>query len=206
MLNNYNDFSGSQIANVIYIIIVIALIAMGFSRKEMPGKIVLKYILIWTVIILFAIILYSFRYEFGDVKNRVSSEIFPSKAIIKNHEQIIIAISADSHFYIDLKLNNKNIRFMIDTGASETVIDKKIAEEIGIDFRNLYYDKIFKTANGKVRGASVNIDEIDVSGVKFYNVEASITESDLSVPLLGMSFLKRFYKYEFYREKLILTL
>ncbi|MFM7702004.1 MAG: TIGR02281 family clan AA aspartic protease, partial [Alphaproteobacteria bacterium] len=131
---------------------------------------------------------------------------FPSKAVIKNHEQIIIAISADGHFYINLKVNNKNIRFMIDTGASETVIDKKIAKNIGIDFGNIYYDKIFKTANGQVRGASINIDEIDVSGMKFYNVEASITESDLSVPLLGMSFLKRFYKYEFYREKLILTL
>ncbi|MFM6973400.1 MAG: TIGR02281 family clan AA aspartic protease [Alphaproteobacteria bacterium] len=206
MINNYNDLSGSQIANVIYIIIVIALIAFGFSRKEMPVKLILKYTIIWIAIILFVIVLYSFRYEFGDVKNRVSTELFPSKAVIKNHEQIIIAISADGHFYINLKVNNKNIRFMIDTGASETVIDKKIAKNIGIDFGNIYYDKIFKTANGQVRGASINIDEIDVSGMKFYNVEASITESDLSVPLLGMSFLKRFYKYEFYREKLILTL
>jgi len=206
MINNYNDLSGSQIANVIYIIIVIALIAFGFSRKEMPVKLILKYTIIWIAIILFVIVLYSFRYEFGDVKNRVSTELFPSKAVIKNHEQIIIAISADGHFYINLKVNNKNIRFMIDTGASETVIDKKIAKDIGIDFGNIYYDKIFKTANGQVRGASINIDEIDVSGMKFYNVEASITESDLSVPLLGMSFLKRFYKYEFYREKLILTL
>lgn len=206
MINNYNDLSGSQIANVIYIIIVIALIAFGFSRKEMPVKLILKYTIIWIAIILFVIVLYSFRYEFGDVKNRVSTELFPSKAVIKNHEQIIIAISADGHFYINLKVNNKNIRFMIDTGASETVIDKKVAIDIGIDFKNIYYDKIFKTANGQVRGASINIDEIDVSGMKFYNVEASITESDLSVPLLGMSFLKRFYKYEFYREKLILTL
>ena len=206
MINNYNDLSGSQIANVIYIIIVIALIAFGFSRKEMPVKLILKYTIIWIAIILFVIVLYSFRYEFGDVKNRVSTELFPSKAVIKNHEQIIIAISADGHFYINLKVNNKNIRFMIDTGASETVIDKKIAKDIGIDFGNIYYDKIFKTANGQVRGATINIDEIDVSGMKFYNVEASITESDLSVPLLGMSFLKRFYKYEFYREKLILTL
>jgi len=206
MINNYNDLSGSQIANVIYIIIVIALIAFGFSRKEMPVKLILKYTIIWIAIILFVIVLYSFRYEFGDVKNRVSTELFPSKAVIKNHEQIIIAISADGHFYINLKVNNKNIRFMIDTGASETVINKKIAKDIGIDFGNIYYDKIFKTANGQVRGASINIDEIDVSGMKFYNVEASITESDLSVPLLGMSFLKRFYKYEFYREKLILTL
>lgn len=206
MINNYNDFSGLEIANLIYIIIVIALIIFGFSRKEMPVKLILKYTITWITIILFVIVLYSFRYEFGDIKNRVSTELFPSKAVIKNHEQIIIAISADNHFYIDLKVNNKNIRFMIDTGASETVIDKKIAEEIGIDFRNLYYDKIFKTANGQVRGASINIDEIDVSGMKFFNVEASITESELSVPLLGMSFLKRFYKYEFYRQKLILTL
>ncbi|MFM7702250.1 MAG: hypothetical protein ACKO6C_02160, partial [Alphaproteobacteria bacterium] len=73
MINNYNDLSGSQIANVIYIIIVIALIAFGFSRKEMPVKLILKYTIIWIAIILFVIVLYSFRYEFGDVKNRVST-------------------------------------------------------------------------------------------------------------------------------------
>ena len=95
---------------------------------------------------------------------------------------------------------------MIDTGASEVVIDKKLAIKLGIRIDNLFYDKIFRTANGNVAGASIYFDEIDISGIKFYNVPASITNSILPNPLLGMSFLKRFQKYEFFRDKLILSI
>jgi hypothetical protein len=86
------------------------------------------------------------------------------------------------------------------------VIDEKIALKLGYDLRKINYNKIFQTANGQSYGASIYFDEVDVSGVKFYNVQASITNSDLVIPLLGMSFLQKFYKYEFFRDKLILTL
>ena len=106
----------------------------------------------------------------------------------------------------NVKIKNQEVRFMIDTGASDVVIDEKIASKLGYDLKKINYNKVFQTANGQSYGASISFDEVDVSGIKFYNVQASITNSDLVIPLLGMSFLQKFYKYEFYRDKLILTL
>ena len=203
---DYNEISSREWTNVIYILILIALLFMGFSRKEMPIKKIFEYAGLWIVFALVALVLYSYRFEIFEVKNRVFADLFPSQAINKNHQQLTINISQDGHYYINVRIKNFPVRFMIDTGASDVVIDEKIALKLGYDLRNIRYDKIFQTANGQSYGASIYFDEVDVSGVKFYNVQASITNSDLVIPLLGMSFLQKFYKYEFYRDKLILTL
>jgi len=203
---DYNAPSSFELSNAIYLLILIIVLLMGFSNRQMPAQKIIKYIAIWTAIGLVLLAFYSFRFEISDTKERISSDLFPSKAINKNNEQLIISISQDNHYYLTVKINNESVKFMIDTGASDVVIDKKLALKLGINIENLYYDKIFRTANGEVAGASTYFNEIDVAGVKFYNVSASITSSELTVPLLGMSFLKRLYKYEFYRDKLVLTL
>ena len=46
---------------------------------------------------------------------------------------------------------------------------------------------------------------MEISGIKFRDVKASVTQGEMGVNLLGMSFLRRFDKYEFYQDRLILT-
>jgi aspartyl protease family protein len=203
---DYNEISSHEWLNVIYILILIILLIMGFSRKELPMKKIFEFTGLWIVFALVALILYSYRFEIIEIKDRVLSDLFPSKAINKNHKQLVLNISQDGHYYLNVKIKNYEVKFMVDTGASDVVIDEKIALKLGYDLQNIKYDKIFQTANGQSAGASIYFDEVDVSGVKFYNVQASITNADLVIPLLGMSFLQKFYKYEFYRDKLILTL
>jgi len=203
---DYNAISSHDWSNVIYILILIMLLIMGFSRKDLPIKKIFEFAGLWLLFALVALILYSYRFEVGEIKDRVLSDLFPAKAINKNQEKLILNIAQDGHYYLNVKIKNQEVRFMIDTGASDMVIDEKIAIKLGYDLRKINYNKIFQTANGQSYGASIYFDEIDVSGVKFYNVQASITNSDLVIPLLGMSFLQKFYKYEFFRDKLILTL
>jgi aspartyl protease family protein len=203
---DYNAISSHEWSNVIYILILVALLIMGFSRKDLPIKKIFEFTGLWIVFALVALVLYSYRFEFFEVKDRVLSDLFPSKAINKNHKQLVLNIAQDGHYYLNVTIKNNEVRFMIDTGASDMVIDEKIALKLGYDLRNINYNKIFQTANGQSYGASISFDEVDVSGIKFYNVQASITNSDLVIPLLGMSFLQKFYKYEFFRDKLILTL
>lgn len=207
---DYNSLSSNDWSNFIYLLILVIVLIISYKSQQdnynLSIKKIIKYIVIWCGFALIALILYGYRYELNEVKNRLYITLFPSKAIVRNHEQLEISIAQDNHFYLIVKINNKPVKFMIDTGASEVVIDKKLAQELGFDLNNLYFDKVFRTANGEVYGSSIYFNEIEVSSLKFYNVSASITNSDLAVPLLGMSFLKRFYKYEFYQGKLILTL
>ena len=203
---NFNELSFFDFANLFYLVILLVFLITSLSSSKMSTNKIISYIGWWIVIALAALILYSFRYEIIEIKNRLLSDLFPSKAINKNHKELAINISQDGHYYMQIKVNNQNINFMIDTGASDVVIDRVLAQNLGIKLDNLFYDKVFSTANGQVYGASIFFDEIDISGIKFYNVAASVTDSELKVPLLGMSFLRRFYRYEFYKDRLILTL
>ena len=197
--------TSDQIGNLIYLMAILAILCSGILfKRRIKASVVLKQLFWWLLIIVIIVFLYSFRYDFNNITNRLKSELFPSNAIILNG-QIIINSSQDGHFYINLKVNDKSTRFMVDTGASDMVLTQDVAQIVGINLDNLSYNKIYQTANGKVFAASVKLDKIEINGILFYDVYASVNNANLETSLLGMSFLKNFKKYEFYQDKLILT-
>ena len=192
--------------NFIYLVLLLILLANGvlFNSKIKKSE-VLKQLFLWLIIALVIIVIYSFRFEFIGIKNRIAGELFPGKAQSLGNNQISINISDDRHFYINLKVNGKNVRFMIDTGASDIVLNESDAKRIGIDLSKLSYNRIYQTANGKSLGAMAIVETIELNGLMFYDVGVSINNSDMGTSLLGMSFLRNFKRYEFYQDKLILT-
>ena len=200
------NLTGEETGNLIYLIILLGFIASGtLFKKQIKASQILKQLFWWFLIILVIIFLYSFRHDFDNAKNRLKSELFPSSAMRISDNQIRINISQGGHFYIKLKVNGEDVSFMIDTGASDTVLSQDDAKKVGINLNNLSYNKIYNTANGKVFAASVKLDKVELSGIIFYDIYASVNNSNLETSLLGMSFLKNFKKYEFYQDKLVLT-
>lgn len=192
--------------NFIYLaLVLIVLIGSLVSRRDLDFSKILKYLGIWAFIGFVAIALYAYRFEFSDFKMRIAGEINPSVAQVRESGEFVINISQDGHFYLNTKINGVPVRFMIDTGASDMVINVAEAKKVGIDVNNLQFTKIYQTANGKSYGAMITLDEVVVADVKFRNVSASVNNTDMGTSLLGMSFLRRFKKYEFYQDKLVLV-
>ncbi len=197
----------SDKANMIYLILVLIMLISGLvSRRDLPIAKAAKYLFYWALIAFATIALYSYRFEFSGFKNRILGELNPTAARLDDHGRLIINISQDGHFYVDVKINNQAVRFMIDTGASDVVLSMEDAKKIGINPKNLIFNKRYQTANGEVFGASIRLNEIEIGGVKFYDMPASVNSADLGVPLLGMQFLRKFRRYEFYQDRLILEL
>ena len=94
---------------------------------------------------------------------------------------------------------------MIDTGASDVVINLAQAKKIGINIKKLKFNKLYQTANGISKGATTKIAKLEFASINFKNIPISINSGNQSSALLGMSFLRKFKKYEFYSDKLILT-
>lgn len=203
---SFNNFGENEWQNFIYLLLILVMLFSNlFFRKNLPFKKILKYLGIWSIIGFSAVAIYSYRYEFSDFRNKILGAINPTSAIKNESGQIVINLSKDGHFYIDTKINSSSVRFMIDTGASDVVINLETAKRIGIDTKNLVFDKVYQTANGKSRGASINLSKVEIADYEFYNVSASVNNADMGSSLLGMSFLRKFKKYEFYRDQLILT-
>jgi aspartyl protease family protein len=204
---NFNSLQNNDWQQLIYLLVLLAVILISVSaRKNFAYSKLFKALGIWGFVVLVCIILYSYRFEFSDFKNRVLGEINPSSARFAEGGRLVINLSQDGHFYLNTKINGTAVRFMIDTGASDIVLNKSDAIRAGIDLKNLRFNRVYQTANGRSFGASTILDELEVGGVKFYRVNASVNDADMGTSLLGMSFLRRFRKYEFYQDKLVLEI
>lgn len=180
---------------IISTIMVVILIsgALIFYMKHEPSK-MFKNALIWFGLIVFLVFIYSFKNDFGQIKQRFVGELMPSKAQINNGE-IQIRKSENGHFQINAEINNQNIKFLVDTGASDVVIPVNIAKELGINIEQLSFNRAYNTANGRIFAAPFKIDMMEISGIRFYDIPASVSNSNLLTPLLGMSFLRKLKEY-----------
>ncbi len=119
--------------------------------------------------------------------------------------QIIIPKQRDGHFHLKLTINGKVVECLVDTGASEIVLNKNDAQILGFDTEKLDYWAYANTANGKVRLATIRLDTIAVGDYKDKNVKATINEAPMRFSLLGMRYLNKFSSIEIKNNEMILT-
>jgi len=137
------------------------------------------------------VLAYSYRFEAERAWNRVAAELVPDR-IRAMQGAIRVQRAADGHFYMRALVNNVEVRFLVDTGATTTVLDPRDAVRVGLDPRKLSFNESFRTANGIVRGARVSLAQVAFGPVEFRDVRASVNGAPLGTSLLGISTLARF--------------
>lgn len=116
-----------------------------------------------------------------------------------------ITARPDGHYWTRALVNRKaSVEFMVDTGASVVALTYDDAQKMGLRPDTLDYRWEIHTAGGITLGASVLIDSIQINQVNIKNVEAMVLRSDLKQSLLGMSFLRELYSYEFRGNRMII--
>ncbi len=100
------------------------------------------------------------------------------------------------HFSFRTMMNNKAVKVLVDTGASQVAINQSTAKRIGLRYKNGYSISV-QTANGNTKAKMATIKEIRIGQISVHNVKALVLkDSELSGTLLGMSFLKKLKKFE----------
>ncbi len=117
---------------------------------------------------------------------------------------LTVRAAAGGHFLVEADVDGADIRFMVDTGATEVMLTPGDAARIGFDLRARHFTRRFRTAGGVVRAAPVTLRRLRIGQLTLRDVEAWVNEAPFSVSLLGMSFLKRLDGYEVEGDKLIL--
>ena len=118
--------------------------------------------------------------------------------------QYVVEAGPQGHFLIEAAINGVPVTFLVDTGASEIVLTIADARRLGFDPHHLEFSQRFRTANGEVQGAPVQLRELRVGQFSLYDLEASVNAAPLPVSLLGMSFLSRLHGYRVEDRRLIL--
>jgi aspartyl protease family protein len=182
-----------------YAQILYSVLLLGFLISRIAtGKVLqnLKHLAIWAGIFLVMMTGYSYRHELSGVKDKVMAEFIPAKGFQNTPTSISFPISSDGHFYIQASVNGVKIKFLADTGASKIVLSPADAARLGLKLTELKFDRVFETANGRVRGSSIRIADFRVSKIHLTNIGAFVNEAAMKHSLLGMTFFKRLERYE----------
>ncbi len=142
---------------------------------------------------------------FGD---RFMSQLVPGRALtVSGGGDVTVEIErgADGDFSVWSTVNGASVHMLVDTGASSVVLTQEDARAAGLPLDFITYDVPVDTANGRVKAAAVQIDNIIVGGIVERRVRALISPPGaLRNSLLGMSFLSRLEAFEFRGNRLIM--
>src|SRR5262249_49390897 len=146
---------------------------------------------VWLGVIAVIALGYTYRFQLAEVWADVRGELIPYTAMPKRDLSVALHAAVDGHYYVDAEVEDRVIRFMIDTGASDVVLNAADAKLLGLDRSRLAFSRVYRTANGEILGAPVMLGLVRIGPVEVRNVSASVSEAKMGPSLLGMSFLGR---------------
>ena len=120
-------------------------------------------------------------------------------------QTVVLTRERDGHFHALAQVNGTDVRFVVDTGATNLVLSQKDARAAGIDPGELAFTIPTRTANGQVMSARVRLDEIRLAGFTDRGVPATVNGGELDVSLLGMTYLERFSGWRVEGDRMYLT-
>ena len=164
----------------------------------------IKYFSIWLLISLLLLVLYSYKGELKGVKERVLATLFIG-SVVDQDNVLIVQKSKDRHFYINVKLNGAEVRFLVDTGATSVSLTKEDAAKVGIEIDELNFDIKTYTASGISKSAKTNVKSIEIGGYRTGPHPVLVMSGNSDISLLGITFLQEFRYYKFEGDRLYLA-
>ena len=102
----------------------------------------------------------------------------------------MLQANPQGHFLVTGAINDRSIRFLVDTGATMISLGASDARRLGLDATG-GEEGMAHTAAGVVPVRRMRLDKVSVGDIELDGVDALVHGNDLPIALLGMSFLNR---------------
>ncbi len=175
---------GNQIARLIFLLILLISISgwVFISARKNLNK-TIQSALIWILIFVGLIASYGLWEE---IKNNLLGQ---KSLLVSQNGVYEIEKSIDGHFYILAELDETVVEFLIDTGASGTIVSLNDAKKMGITTNKLKFINPVKTANGITYTANYSIKNFEFLDTTLGEKEIQIADHYLFKSLLGMDII-----------------
>lgn len=135
----------------------------------------------------------------------VSSRKQKPAQVLSSGRKVQIKAGHGGHYFTEVRMNNRTVKVLVDTGATMVAINETTARKIGIRLKSSDFKYKVNTANGTAKMANATIREIRIGNIRVQNVRAGILrDSALSTTLLGMSFLNQLKRFGVSNQTLLL--
>jgi aspartyl protease family protein len=183
-------------------LLVASLVVTEFRGRWADG---LRSLLTWCLILVALVGAYSYRFELHDAANRIAGELMPGETTVGPGGEVVVTRRMDGSFVVNGKVDDRDLRFIFDTGASTVVLTSETAKAVGLSPSALAFVVPVSTANGMTLAAPVTIERLTVGSIREQRVRALVTKPGvLRENLLGMTFLERLASYEVRQNRLFL--
>ena len=163
---------------------------------------------IWLFVALLLVAGYQYRYELQDVASRVTAGLIPGSPLsvtADGRAAVMLEKAPSGHFEVRAEVNGREIPFMLDTGATTTVLTSTDAARAGIDTAALRFDSPVMTANGQAFAAPAVAGSIRIGAISRSRLPVLVAQpGSLQVSLLGMNFLGTLSGMDIRGDRLIL--
>src|SRR6476619_5256901 len=141
-------------------LLMAAMLVLGalMSRRE-PAARLFTMALAWVAIFAAGFVLFTFRDNFGWVAQRLRAEAVGTP--VQQGRETRIPMAIDGHFWVHSKVNGRDVKFLVDSGATMTTIDRQTAGAAGSPVTGRR-DQFVRTGNGVIRVSSSRASEIQV--------------------------------------------
>ena len=175
--------------SLIWGVVCILLLLSSLAARRLPLGYVAKAAFAWIAIFAALFAIFSFRFEFKAVWERVKADISGTAGQSVSGEDITIRRPDDGHYWLQLDVNGKPVRFMIDSGATTTAVNANTARETGIEVGANGYPVFLNTANGSVAAQRGIIQSLKIGTHEIGQHNVVVSESFGDTNVLGMNFL-----------------
>jgi aspartyl protease family protein len=196
--------SSSDTSSLVYSLVVLMMVASGLLARKLLISQIMKYALAWIGIFTLGFVLFSFRGEAGSVWQRITADLNPS-APRTQEGTVRITKGEDGHFHVDSEINGRSVRFLIDSGATQTALSVGAAQTGGVEVLQSGFPVSIDTANGSTTARRARIARLSVGPITREDFPVLVSESFGDVSLLGMDFLSSLKGWRVEGETMILN-
>jgi aspartyl protease family protein len=169
----------------LYLLMAIMLILGTLITRREPIAKMATMLLAWIAIFAAGFVLFTFRDNFGWVAQRLKAEAVGTPVTQGRETRIPMAL--DGHFWVNARVNGRPVKFLVDSGATMTTIDRETAMLAGVPV-SARADQYVRTGNGIIRVSSGRAAEIEVGGITRNDIALQVADND-DLNVLGMNFL-----------------
>ncbi len=175
--------------SLIWGVVCIVLLMSSLAARRLPLGYVAKAAFAWIAIFAALFAIFSFRFEFKAVWEHVKADISGIAGQSVSGDEITIRRQDDGHYWLQVDVNGKPVRFMIDSGATTTAVNAEIARETGIEVDATGYPVFLNTANGSLAAQRGVIQSLKIGTHEIGQHNVVVSESFGDTNVLGMNFL-----------------
>lgn len=180
--------------------LMLALRALTAQRISLRG--LLQTVLLWGIIGVTMVIVLHHRQDLGGLLARASEKLgYEQQSVVG--DTVRIKMSADGHFWANVRINGIKRRMLVDSGATITAISRDTAEAADVK-PALAPPVLIETANGTVQAQRARAGVVAIGPLSTEDLPLVVGESFGDLDVLGMNFLSRLKSWRVEDRTLIL--